>query len=325
MTDDDNRSTTGATAELAAEWDATRKRFMNSMMVNTEIYKLAQNIDANWPLRGKDEVPLKYLPLPYAEVIETPGIAEKPERLGLLISILNETMAFDDPFGEMAEHVDSSSKKDDSALKTLQGLKIPEDFPIAFCNLSEETKRFCADEELETIGAFIRFSQNMAQSVVVGGDFRNFLNSFVHRDERAIATFLPTRPGREGVFLAEALGMAVAALSKPDYLAMLEEFGGEPSADDRKDVRRYSATERTHARERFEKKVRSILEYFGTEADRLRDLYAEGPSAVERYFVPLDHPNRERIAAGIARRALDVEDSPRAEKRRGFFSRLFGR
>ena len=196
-------NTSGVTPE---EWDNIRGRFRHSLMVKTELYKLGQNIDVAWPLRGKDEIPLKYLPLTLDELLLVPGIAENPSRIRTLVDIFAETLAFDDPFGEMAEHVDSSSKKDESAYKVMQELKIPAEFPIALCRISPETRQFCDSEGLETIGAFLEFTQTMAQSVVVGGDFRAFLNGFVHKDERAIATFSSSAARSRGAPLAGGIG-----------------------------------------------------------------------------------------------------------------------
>lgn len=309
----------------AAEWDSIRERFRHSMMVKTEISKLAQNIDLNWPIRAKDEIPLKYLPLTYDELLMTPGIAEKPERARLLADIFIETMAFDDPFGEMAEHVDSSSKHDESAAKAMRTLEIPPDYPITLCNVARETRDLCESEGINTIGDFIEFSQNMAQNVVVGGDFRAFLNSFVHQDEKAMAAYLPIRPGRTGLHLAEALGLAVDRLGKEEYLYLLEANGGDPAPEDRKGVRILSDREMEAAKERLLAELKILFDWFGEQTDRLRDALAEGGSAVERFFVPLDNPNKEKVAAALARLSLDEGGESSQTKTRGFFARIFGR
>lgn len=311
--------------ELSAkEWDRIRDRFRRSMMVKTEVYKLAQNIDVNWPLRGTDEIPLKYVPLSYDELMMTPGIAEKPERARLLADILVETMAFDDPFGEMAEHVDSSSKHDESAAKAMRELGIPAEFPIALCNVSQETREFCVNESLTTIGDFIDFTQNMAQSVVVGGDFRAFLNSFVHQDEEAIAHYIPMRIGRKGLFLTEALGQAVDRLGKEEYLYFLEAYEGEPAADDRKGVRKLREDEGNAAKRRIRQELSAVFEWFSEEADLLKDALAEGGTSVDRFFMPLENPNMEKIAKGFARLCLE-NDEESTKKKSGFFRRLFRR
>ncbi len=309
----------------AEEWNSIRERFRHSMMVKTEVSKLAQNIDLHWPIRGKDEIPLKYLPLTQEELMTTPGIAEKPERARLLADIFIETMAFDDPFGEMAEHVDSSSKHDESAAKAMRALEIPPDYPITLCNVAQETRGLCESEGIRTIGDFIEFSQNMAQNVVVGGDFRAFLNSFVHQDEKSMARYLPVRPGRTGLHLAEALGLAVDRLGKEEYLHFLEANGGEPSPEDRKGVRILSEKEMEPVKERLRGELKTLFDWFGPQTDKLRDALAEGGSAVERFFVPLENPNKEKTAIALARVSLD-DDGPESDnQKRGFFARLFGR
>ncbi len=309
----------------ADEWNSIRERFRHSMMVKTEISKLAQNIDLNWPIRAKDEIPLKYLPLTYEELMMTPGIAEKPERARLLADIFVETMAFDDPFGEMAEHVDSSSKHDESAAKAMRTLEIPADYPIALCNVARETRDLCESEGINTVGDFIEFSQNMAQNVVVGGDFRAFLNSFVHQDEKSMARYLPIRPGRTGLHLAEALGLAVDRLSKEEYLYFLETNGGDPAPEDRKGVRVLSDKEMEPVKERLRGELKTLFDWFGEQTDKLRDAFAEGGPAVDRFFVPLDNPNKEKAAAALARLSLGEDGEGAETKKRGFFARLFGR
>jgi hypothetical protein len=317
-------NTSGVTPE---EWDNIRGRFRHSLMVKTELYKLGQNIDVAWPLRGKDEIPLKYLPLTLDELLLVPGIAENPSRIRTLVDIFAETLAFDDPFGEMAEHVDSSSKKDESAYKVMQELKIPAEFPIALCRISPETRQFCDSEGLETIGAFLEFTQTMAQSVVVGGDFRAFLNGFVHKDERAIATFLPLRPGREGLHLPEALGHLVENLSKEEYLHFLETFGGQPTADDRKGVAKLTPEQVAAAEASVVERCEKVFEWFSDQTDVLRDRLVEGGSSLERYFMHLENPNKETVAIGLSRMTLEPKEVEE-EKPKGLFARLaalFGR
>lgn len=309
----------------AEEWDQLRERFRHSMMAKTEISKLAQNIDVIWPIRGKDEIPLKYLPLTHDELMITPGIVEKPERARLLADILIETMAFDDPFGEMAEHVDSSSRHDESAAKAMRELDVSADYPIALSNVAQETRDLCEFEEIKTVGDFIRFSQTMAQNVVVGGDFRTFLNSFVHEDEKAMARYLPVRPGRSGLHLAEALGLAVERLSKEEYLYFLEVAGGEPTAEDRKNVRHLSDREVAEMKRRLHAELTPLFEWFGEQTENLRDALAEGGASTDRYFVPLDNPNKEKVAIRLARLGLEDEERESTETKRGFFARFFGR
>lgn len=305
------------------EWDSVRSRFKSSMMVKTDIGKLAQNIDASWPIKGSDEIPLKYIPLSLEELMMMPGIGEKPERIQLLVDILNETMAFDDPFSEMAEHVDSSSKHDDGAKRVLEKLQIPGNFPIDLCAISPETKEFCAAEEIRTIEQFIEFSQNMAQNVVVGGDFRNFLNVMAHPEEESIARYLPFRPGKKGLHLVEALGQTVTTLPPEAYLTLLDHFGGTPTATDRQGIQSMDKDGRNAAITECQSRINALLSWFHAEAQRAKDAVAEGSASIDRYFAILDNPNVEIVAKGLLQSTLSPDRKTTREKK-GFFSRLFG-
>lgn len=305
------------------EWNSTRERFRSSMMLKTEISKLAQNLDLSWPLKGRDEIPLKYLPLTHEEVLMMPGLGDHPDRFRLLVDILLETMAFDDPFGEMAEHVDSSSKQDDGSRRVLQQLEIPLDYPLQLCALSPETREFCQGEEIGTIGQFLDFAQNMAQNIVVGGDFRAFLNAVAHPEEETIARFLPYRPGKRGLHLAEAVGQTFSLFGRSERLYMLETANATPSAEDRRDTRPLNENEKSAVRERVREHLDALFNWFDSGREQLTDAFAEGNAAAERIFVPLDDPQKEKACLWMTRLVLAV-DEPK-EERRGFFARLFNR
>ncbi|MEM1409615.1 MAG: hypothetical protein AAGG79_02580 [Pseudomonadota bacterium] len=306
-----------ATGTTPAQWDDVRARFKPSMMVKTELAKLAQNIDVNWPLRGKDEVPLKYIPHTIDELMMMEEIAEKPERLGLLVSILEETMAFDDPFGEMAEHVDSSSKKDDAAEKTMHTLGIPEDFPITLCALSKETLGFCEAEEITTVGGFIETSQNMAQNVVVGGDFRAFLNAFVHMDETALAAYLPLRRGVSGLHLAESIAHVITQEAPGVQAALYRRYDADVPADLRAALPK---TDSDTAFAQVQDATEARLDYFTEEIAELKTALTSDGNAGERFFMHIGDPAQEKAALGLAREVLHP-----APAKKGFFSRLFGK
>ncbi len=196
------------------EWDEVRTAFATSIMVDTAISSLAQNLDGpDWPIKGKDETPAKYIDLNHTEALELLALKnQQPESLDLLVTILRETLSFDDPFGDMVEQTTAASERDNPVLKNLARLGIPENFPIAFTSLSTGTLEFCQLEKLTTLAEFAIFAQNMSQNVIVGGDFRTLLNALSHIDEKAIAQFLPFRPGTHGLHLIEATAQIVRPL-----------------------------------------------------------------------------------------------------------------
>src|SRR3954471_4890680 len=205
----------------AKDWDDVRSAFASSIMVDTAISSLAQNLDTtDWPIKGKDETPAKYIDHSFEEVVELLQLkGQKPERLDELIAIFKETLAFDSPFGEMVEQTASASARDNQLLKNLAKLGIPENFPIALTGLEPGTLEFCKLERLTTLGEFAVFAQNMSQNVIVGGDFRKLLNALSHVDEAALAQVLPFRRGSTGLHLVEAMAHAARA---PDAGARTE-------------------------------------------------------------------------------------------------------
>lgn len=273
----------------AKEWDEVRGAFASSIMVDTSLNSLAQNIDGpEWPIKGKDETPSRYIDLSFQEAIDLLQLkGQKPERLDQLIAILRETLAFDSPFGEMVEQAQVASQRDNPLYKNLTKLAIPENFPIALTLLDDGTMEFCKLEKLSTLGEFATFAQNMAQNVIVGGDFRKLLNALSHVDEKALAEVLPFRVGHKGLHLVEAIAQAARL---PD-----------------------GSTRAELATAWFRDEVAAI------EAD----LAAGGSLA--RHFVGIGNADLEKRAAELLRPHLRAAAKSPEKKKGGFFSRLFGK
>src|SRR5674476_849695 len=103
----------------ARDWDEVRGAFASSIMVDTALSSLAQNLDVpDWPIRGRDETPASYIDLSFEEVAELLQLkGQKPDRLDQLISLLKETLAFDSPFGEMVTQTEAAAARDNPLLK----------------------------------------------------------------------------------------------------------------------------------------------------------------------------------------------------------------
>jgi hypothetical protein len=274
----------------AKDWDEVRTAFATSIMVDTPLNSLAQNLDGvEWPIKAKEETPAKYIDQGFEEVLEVLQLKGQPaDRIDQLVFILRETLAFDNPFGEMVAQTEVASQRDNPLLKNLTKLGIPENFPIVLTALEPGTLEFCKLEKLTTLGEFGVFAQSMAQNVIVGGDFRKLLNALSHIDEAALADVLPFRPGTKGLHLVEALAQVAPA---PD------------------------ATER----------VALAVSWFNDELTAIeRDVAAGG--SLERHFVVLGDPALEAKAAALLRPHLRLpEKAPAPEKKPGFFGRLFKR
>jgi hypothetical protein len=192
------------------DWDDVRTSFASSIMVDTQISSLAQNLDGPvWPVKSKDETPSRYIDLSYGEALELLALkGQSADKLDLLISIMKETLAFDSPFGDMVDQTEAASVRDNPLLKNMARIGIAEDFPISLTALSPDTVEFCKLESLQTLGEFAVFAQGMSQNVIIGGDFRKLLNALSNLDEVTLMEILPFRRGTKGLHLVEALGQA---------------------------------------------------------------------------------------------------------------------
>ena len=213
-------STTFSSLTAAKDWDDVRGAFASSIMVDTSLTSLAQNLDGlEWPFSGADEKPSTYLDFTYAELRAEFEDRGQPAAADLLSQILRETLSFDQPFGEMVKQTEAYSQRDNPVLRTLSRLEIPENFPLTLTALDEATRELCRLEQVETIGKFALFAQNVSKNVIVGGTFRELLNALAHIDEKTLGRFLPLRYGSVGVHFLEAL---VQAAESADPTAQLE-------------------------------------------------------------------------------------------------------
>jgi hypothetical protein len=316
----------------AQEWDDIRKKFRASIMADTSLVSLAQNLDTQeWPVKGEDEKPSKYIEFNYDELLMMPEIAGKTDRADHLIGILKETLAFDDPFGDMVAQVEETAAKENPILKTLARLEIPEAFPLALANLSEGTMAVCSSEGVKTIGEFANLAQNMSTRVVIGGDFRALLNALSHGDEAGIGQFLPFRKGALGLHLPEALGLAVGRLPRPDQLALAKAYGARIPNADAAAAKTLSPEQKTKLENALRTQFTATFNWFAPQKKAMIDQLNSGTS-MDRYLVVINDPAREAVAARIAGemvkgelKAPEAAPAPAEEKKGGFFSRLFGR
>jgi hypothetical protein len=314
----------------AAEWEEIRKKFRNSIMADTSLVSLAQNLDTKeWPISGDEEKPSKYIEFNYDELLMLPEIAGSAERADHLIGILKETLAFDDPFGEMVAQVEESTSKENPVLKTLARLGIAEAYPLALVNVSEGTRTVCASEGVKTIGEFANLAQQMSTRVVIGGDFRALLNALSHGDEAGIGQFLPFRKGFSGLHLPEALGLASANLARPEQVALAQAYGAKLAGTDAAVVTTLSPEQQAKLEARIQAAVAGALDWFKDERVAMQKAIESGTS-LERQLVVIGDPVREAIAARFflqagGRKVAKAAVESGGAKKGGFFARLFGR
>lgn len=294
----------------AREWDEARTAFSSSLMIDTPLQSLAQNLDGpEWPIPGEDETPAKYIYLSHREALAS--LAQKrqsPATLALLTEILVQTKAFDDPFGEMMQQMETRAELENPVLRSLSRLGIPEDFPIHLTALSAEARRFCRDENIATLGAFARIAQSMAERIIVGGDFRDLLNALSHVDELALARLIPFRPGAKGLHLVEAVGLLIRPLPFEQRMAIARGPAAMPD---------------------LELKMDELLQLFSTEWAELTAQNRQGVP-LARFLVVLDDLSIESAALALIQHRLPREEAPAPapapdRARPSWFSRLLGR
>jgi hypothetical protein len=317
----------------STEWDDVRKKFRHSIMADTSLVSLAQNLDTKeWPHKGEDEKPSKYIEFSYDELLMLPEIAGSADRADHLIGILKETLAFDDPFGDMVAEVEKTAAKDNPILKTLARLGIPDTYPLTLANFSEGTRAVCSSEGVKTIGEFANLGQQMSTRVVLGGDFRNALNALTHGDEEGIGQFLPYRKGSTGLHLAEAVGLVAAGLPRADQLSLAKAYGGKLSPADAAAAKALSKDQIAKLEGTLRVNINAALDWFKDQKAALVKQIEDGTITYDRYFVVINDPAREAIAVKLVSSTLQVSAkasaaaAPAAEgKKGGLFGRLFGR
>jgi hypothetical protein len=303
----------------AEEWEHFRERFFNSILKDTEIAVLGQNAGVSWPFKGSGETPIKYIAYDFEELQSVPGLVGKKTRIKKLMDILRETLAFDDPFSDMVDAVEADSAEDDSFERILAKLEIPADYPAALIQLSAETAALLKSEGVKTLIQAIHFAQDLACNVEVGADLRSFLNGLAHTDEPTIVKYLPFRRTERSLHLAEAVGLIARDLDQPVQLELLSQAGVTLTHDEQ-DLRKRLSKDALDASlfaamERFD----LLCSWFKTEAADLEQTCTTS-GAVERYFIPINEPRCERIAAALARAKYGIP----ASERRGFLGKLSG-
>lgn len=322
-------------AELRADWEKVRRAFVTSIMVETSLSSLAQNLDGpDWPVAGSDEKPCKYIDKSYDELIAMRELAGHTARVELLITILRETQSFDDPFGEMVSVSTELADKDNPILKNMAKLGIPEEFPLSLVALLPETRDYCNLENLVTLRDFALFAQNLSQTVVVSGDFRSFLNALSHIDEGALTLFMPFRPGAKGLHLLEGVALAVRAQADEVQAALAQRFGARLGTSDLAAASHASNLETSAIEQMLAQQAAAYIEYFQSDLAVVQQQIDDGVP-LGRIAAVLKNPIIETIAIGLLKpylRQLSAEAPARTTapplsddisvKKKGFFATL---
>jgi hypothetical protein len=281
------------------EWDVVRTTFHTSIMIDTSLAGLAENLNVPaWPLKGNDETPAKYIDLSYRELCAMPGLAGRSDRIDLLITILRETLDFDEPFGDMVTNDALVDERDNPILKNLSKLGIPEEFPISLIALTPETREFCNLENITTLKAFAVFAQGISHNVILGGDFRALLNSLSHIDEQTLSKFFPFRPGEKGLHLLEGIALAVRAFPDEIEATLAQRYGAILGKEDAQKAADARPADADAAEEVLRQHTASYIEYFQADHEKLQEQVNSGVP-VARLAIVLKDPIVESIVTGL--------------------------
>ncbi len=276
-----------------------RARFVNSPLSDMELTALAQNAGCSWPFKGSGETPAKYISLELEELSSVPGLIGKQSRIRTLMDILRETLAFDDPFGDMADFVESECLVDDSIERSVAKLTIAPLFPLALGNFELATLLALEKRGLKTLRDLIQHGQSETAFNELDAGTRSFLTALSNKDEVMIARFLPYRAGGQGLHLAEAIGGLIRNLEPGAVSLLKRDAGMDLSSEESDALARIQGTDAVAALNPSMERVTRFCEWFTDEAAELRQLVTHGGEPA-RFFLPLNRPAIERLAVQLA-------------------------
>ena len=292
-------------------WDELRLTFQSSLLGNTSLSALADNINGcRWPIKGPEETPASYIHLNHGDAIaRLRSLGQPAGALDKLADILRGTLAFDDSFGEMVDIAGRAEAAADPVPRNLERLGIPPDFPLALGNLKPSTLEFCEREKIFVLREFIDFGRSASRQVILASEFRDLLNAVSHIDERALARILPFRPRSTGLHLIEGL----AHLVRPLDASRRREMERDPAAA-------LSAAARVRADR--------LATYFSGQLRELRAARDAG-TPLSRLVAPLDQIEIEPAVTALLGLFVDPPPPPATTPgpppKRGVFQWVFGR
>lgn len=291
----------------SADWEKLRYQLQDSMLAKTNLFKLAKDMGAKWPIRGKDETAEKYISHTLEQLADMPEFYGKGNRLLLLYSILRDTLTLDDPFSDMVSHFDAVAEQEQEALMALQQLEVPADFPVELTNLSPDTLNLCRAEQITDLALFVTFAQQSAKSVIINGDYRRLLNALMEMDIKVLKQFVPVREGEPGLFLAEFIGHMASRLTDSEAASLFQAYQLSTTKAAWSPER---ALGRTHTLALIEDLKVSAAKRFALmpdQAQQLRHAVESGEAACVRFFITLRDPDLESLAIAISMAAHDIK------------------
>jgi hypothetical protein len=197
---------------------------------------------------------------------------------------------------------------------------------LSLAHLSPETTDLCKREELNTLEELASFAQKMAQQIVIGGDFRDFINSLANVDEAGIANFIPFRPGSKGLHLIEATSLLIKSLPDPFCYAICQRYGASLSESQKVEANQAVRQEIGERDARIRDSVCERLMWFNGEEDAVRSQLAS-KEGLDRMVMVLNDPVLEAGVKGILTQLYGGSGkvAEQTENRGTWFRRIFRR
>lgn len=300
-------------------WERLRERFAGSEMRDMELNILGQNAGKSWPFKGSDETPAKYLDFDFDDLGSVPGLVGKKRRVQVLMDILTETLAFDDPFGDMADKVEADGQHDVTYERVIVRFEIPEEYPARFIACDAEGRALIKEQGCETLGEVIRAVADLPFDSNGAGDLKAFLNLLGHKDELGIGRYIPYRRGKPGLHLAEAIGLIAANVPENLQLELLSQTGFNLTPEEDVQLEASSTLTLEGQLKTALDQIDAVTAWFADEAAELQQLI-EGGGSYERYFITINNSRTERIALALAR----IKFGDPTKERSGLMAKLSG-
>lgn len=303
----------------AADWDALRSHFHDTVMATTNLSSLAKNLGKKWPIRGKMETPGRYINFTLEQLQDLPEFYGKGNRLPLLYSILHETKQLDEPFEEMVDQFDHFPEDEGEARSPLQQLGIPLEYPVELMLFSKRTLAICKEGGHETLNGLITFLMQSKTAIIMNEEFRKFMSCLKDDDVFGLSEFLPIREGARGIHLAEALGLIARQVNPQDAATLIFSYKVDAKIEEWGEDAILPKDEALQLIDRIKQAAVRCFEIMPDQAVQLKEALGSGLNTSVRYFMSLKDPDLEALSLAIAKAAFD--EKPRFK---GLFGRFLG-
>lgn len=283
----------------AEEWQYLCKRFSKSILKTTEIADLGRNVGISWPFKGSDETPEKYISFSFEELQSVPGLIGKKKRVKILMDVLREILAFDDPFSDMMDTVEKKNTEDRIYHRVLKKLKIPEDYPVNLMFFLPATRELLYKNGIKTLIEAINFGKRSSIKVESNHDLPSLINGLALINEATIRKHLPFRIGQSGLHLPEAVGLLVRGIEKPVQIELLIQAGIPLTESETSTRETTQHTSLEAALKVVSVRFNELCSWFSDEVDNLKQL-CDSPQSIERYFLPINDAEVERVSIALA-------------------------